>query len=76
MFDFYKADDDSNVHLYLPEDAGLPASVSQRNWTFQFNVRNPGSFQRERIETQGYFMCRSSGETGSWIELVAYPFLV
>ena len=49
----------------LPKGAPMPAPVSRRNWAYQFDVRDPGSFQRERIETQGYFMYRISDHMAS-----------
>jgi hypothetical protein len=69
VFDFYKASDDKSVQLYLPKGVAIPGKVASRKWEYQFEVRDPGSVQWERIQKQGYFMCRLHDDTTSWTEL-------
>jgi hypothetical protein len=69
VFDFYQASDDKSVQLYLPKGVAVPGKVVSRKWEYQFEVRDPGSVQRERIREQGYFMCRVHDDTTSWTEL-------
>jgi hypothetical protein len=70
VFDFYKDDNDPSCQLYLPEGAAVPAeAIAGRKWSFQFQVRDPGDYQRERIGENGYFMCKVHPDNAGWDEL-------